>query len=142
MRVSNIFIDADGSPLGYISWYNIFLKKSAIRYIKPTIKNEKYGVQRIEIIAIYFALVDNLKIFTKTKKNRKLRKHIIVIRSDSKSTIEQLNKRIKIKDKIIRRIYESIQRKLESTSLTIIFDYLNRNKNKAGMILENLRKTR
>ena len=130
----NIAIDADGSPAGYISWHNHFINKSKIRPIRPSVKDEKFGVQRMEMLAIYFAITDNLKAFKKLKRTRQ----IIIIRSDSKSTIEQLNKRVEIKDKIIQRIYSCIVRILKKISYTIIFDYLHRAKNAAGKILEKL----
>ena len=134
MRVLNIAIDADGSPSGYISWHNHFNNKSKIRSLRPSLKNEKFGVQRMEMLAIFFAISDNIKAFKKLKRTRQ----IVIIRSDSSSTIEQLNNKAQIKDKIIQRIFESIKRMLEKISYTIVFDHLKRTKNKAGKILENI----
>ena len=94
MRATNIAIDADGSPLGYISWHNHLYNKSKIRVLKPSIKNEKFGVQRMEMLAIYFAISDNLRIFKKIKR----RKKTVIVRSDSKSTIELLNRKTGIRD--------------------------------------------
>ncbi len=136
MRATNIAIDADGSPLGYISWHNHLYNKSKIRVLKPSIKNEKFGVQRMEMLAIYFAISDNLKIFKKIKR----RKKTVIVRSDSKSTIELLNRKTGIRDDIIRRIYNSILRILKKISCNFIFDHLDRTKNTAGKILEHLRK--
>ncbi len=137
MRTINIAIDVDGSPAGYVSWHNHFSSKSKIRTLKPYKKNERFGVQRMEMLAVYFAISDNLKILRKLKRKRK---KIIIIRSDSKSTIEQLNKRVKMKDEIIKRVYSSILRILEKISCPLIFDYLNRTDNRAGKILEYVRK--
>ncbi len=134
MRVLNIAIDADGSPSGYISWHNHFNNKSKIRSLRPSQKNEKFGVQRMEMLAIFFAISDNIKAFKKLKRTRQ----IVIIRSDSRSTIEQLNNKIQIKDKIIQRVFESIKRMLKKISYTIVFDHLKRAKNKAGQILENI----
>jgi hypothetical protein len=136
LRSINIAIDVDGSPSGFISWHNHFFNKSKIRILRPSIKNEKHAVQRMEMLAVYFAILDNLKGF---KKLRRIKKTIIV-RSDSKSTIEQLNKRSNIRDDLIRRIHNSILRILSKVSCNLIFDYLNRTKNKAGKILEKIRK--
>ena len=136
MRATNIAIDADGSPLGYISWHNHLYNKSKIRILKPSIKNEKFGIQRMEMLAIYFAISDNLKIFKKIKR----RKKTVIVRSDSKSTIELLNRKTGIRDDIIRRIYNSILRILKKISCNFIFDHLDRTKNTAGKILEHLRK--
>ncbi len=136
VRAINIAIDVDGSPLGYISWHNHLYNKSKIRILKPYIKNEKFGVQRMEMLAVYFAISDNLKVFKKFKK----RKKTVIVRSDSKSTIELLNKKTGIRDDIIRRIYNSIIRILEKITCNLIFDHLNRTKNTAGKILEHLRK--
>ena len=134
MRVLNIAIDADGSPSGYISWHNHFNKQSKIKSIKPSLKNEKFGIQRIEMLAIFFAISDNLKAFKKIKRT----KQIVIIRSDSRSTIEQLNNKALINDKMIQRIYESIKRILQKICFIIVFDHLKRTKNRAGRLLENI----
>ena len=136
VRAINIAIDVDGSPLGYISWHNHHYNKSKIRVLKPSIKNEKFGVQRMEMLAVYFAISDNLKVFKKLKR----RKKTVIVRSDSKSTIELLNKKTGIRDDIIRRIYKSITRILEKITCNLIFDHLDRTRNTAGKILEHLRK--
>lgn len=136
VRTTNIAIDADGSPLGYISWHNHLYNKSKIRVLKPAIKNERFGVQRMEMLAIYFAISDNLKVFKKFKR----RKKTVIVRSDSKSTIELLNRKTGIRDDIIRRIYNSILRILKKITCNLIFDHLDRTKNTAGKILEHLRK--
>ena len=93
----------------------------------------------MEMLAVYFAISDNLKTIRK-KLKRKGKRKIIVIRSDSKSTVEQLNKRSKVKDDIIKRIYNSIIKIMEKVSCTLMFYYLRRNNNKAGKLLETLRK--
>jgi aminopeptidase C len=139
LRNIQIAIDVDGSPSGYISWHNHFQNKSKVRTLKPYKKNEKYGVQRMEMLAVYFAISDNLKAFA-TKLKKKGKRKVIVIRSDSKSTIEQLNKRSKVKDEIIKRVYNSIVKILGKIPCTLVFDYLRRTNNKAGKILELLRK--
>lgn len=139
MRNIQIAIDVDGSPSGYISWHNHFQNKSKVRTLKPYKKNERYGVQRMEMLAVYFAISDNLKAFATKLKKRGKRK-VIVIRSDSKSTIEQLNKRSKVKDEIIKRVYNSIVKIVGKISCTLVFDYLRRTNNRAGKILELLRK--
>ena len=79
VRAISIAIDVDGSPSGYISWHNHFFNKSKIRVLKPSKKNEKFGVQRMEMLAVYFAILDNLKGFRKIKRTKK---KIIIVRSD------------------------------------------------------------
>jgi hypothetical protein len=94
-------IDVDGSPSGYIAWHNHYTMTSGIRMLRPVVKNDKFGVQRMEMLAIYFAIADNCLHFrkiTNSMKNKNMRqqkqkqqqKLTIEIRSDSKSTIEQL----------------------------------------------------
>jgi len=61
-------IDVDGSPSGYIAWYNHYTGTSRIRMIRPAVKNDKFGVQRMEMLAIYFALVDNRLHFKRVSK--------------------------------------------------------------------------
>lgn len=101
LRILNIAIDSDGYPSGYITWHNHFTNKSKVRTVRPSIKNERFGVQRMKmLLAIYFAIVDNLRAFKKLKRTRQ----VIIVRSDSKSTIEQLNEKTEIKDNLIQRI--------------------------------------
>jgi hypothetical protein len=90
----------------------------------------------MELLAVYFAISDNIKIFKKFKR----RKKTIIVRSDSKSTIVLLNRKIEIRDDIIKRIYNSIIRILKKVSCNMIFNHLNRTRNTAGKILEHLRK--
>jgi hypothetical protein len=72
LRKIHIAIDVDGSPSDYISWHNHFQNRSKIRTLKPYQKNERYGVQRMEMLVVYFAILDNLNIFkTKLKKEEK-----------------------------------------------------------------------
>jgi len=92
----------------------------------------------MEMLAIYFAIVDNLKAFKKLKRTRQ----VIIVRSDSQSTIEQLNKKTGIRDKLIQRIYNSIKRMLDKIAYTIVFDYQSRTKNLAGKIIENIYRER
>jgi hypothetical protein len=69
----------------------------------------------------------------------------IEIRSDSKSTIEQLQGSSDIQDVILQRIFRTIRRFLKRlttiiTSCTILFNYLERTRNIAGLMLEQLRR--
>ena len=68
------------------------------------IKNSNYAVQRMEMLAIYFALLDNHKYLTLTRfVKRTASKNLNVhIRSDSKSTIEQSIGKSEIKDALIK----------------------------------------
>src|SRR5688500_14829419 len=88
----------------------------------------------MEMLAIFFAISDNLKAFKKIKRTRQ----IVIIRSDSRSTIEQLNNKAQITDNMIQRIYESIKRILQKICFIIVFDHLKRTKNRAGRILEKI----
>src|SRR5688572_13813806 len=88
----------------------------------------------MEMLAIFFAISDNLKGFKKIKRTRQ----IVIIRSDSRSTIEQLNNKAQINDKIIQRIYDSIKRILQKICFIIVFDHLNRATNRAGRLLEKV----
>ena len=91
----HLFIDADGSPRGYIAWYNHFTQSKLIRSIRPALKNDRFGVQRMEMLAIYFAIADNIATFQSRIKKRRIlkgtrkliRRIVVSIRSDSKSTI-------------------------------------------------------
>ena len=121
----HLFIDADGSPSGYLAWYNHFTRSKFIRSIRPAIRNDRFGVQRMEMLAIYFAIADNISIFQSRVRKRRtirggknVRKIIINIRSNSKSTVEQLKGICEIRDKMLFRICERIRRLLKILSLS------------------------
>lgn len=134
-----LFIDTDGSPSGYVTWYNPFTRSKIIRTIRPVIKNERYGVQRMEMLAIYFAIADNFIHLKKILRKRVEKKRIIIgIRSDSESTIGQLRGIYKIRDFLILRIYNRINRLLEGISFKIIFKYIGRTNNMAGILLDRV----
>ena len=67
--------------------------------IHPVVKHDKFAVQRMEMLAIYFAITDNSLHFANIMKKKKMlrqkqvpeQQFIIDIRSDSKSTVEQLH---------------------------------------------------
>ena len=129
-------IDADASPCGYVAWYNYYTESSHVRILRPVPRNEKFGVQRMEMIAIYFALVDNLRNFRRILKRNKSRRVVIAIRSDSKSTVEQLLRRSQIRDGLMKRIFRAISNLLSRLKYTIVFYYLKRSHNLAGLLLE------
>jgi hypothetical protein len=122
MIVSVKHHDRRRSPSGYIAWYNYYTNASRVRMIHPVAKNDKFAVQRMEMLAIYFAITDNSLHFgniMKKKKMKMLRQQkqgleqlTINIRSDSKSTIEQLHGLSEIRNIMLQRIYKAIKRVL------------------------------
>jgi reverse transcriptase-like protein len=139
--LKELIIDVDGSPLGFIAWYNYRTKNSLIRMIQPVAKNLRFGVQRVEMAAIYYGLRDNIVPLLKVN-NSKRRKIYIDIRSDSKSTIEQLQGHSKIRDRKLQKITKSIMKMISRIKLKIVFNHVNRNKNIAGQILDIQRRER
>ena len=107
------------------------------------IKSSNYAVQRMEMLAIYFALSDNRKYLTLTKfVKRTITKNLkIQIRSDSKSTIEQLIGKCEIKDSLIQRICDSIRRLLDRIPQCIKFSHVKRSKNIAGILLDKKKRS-
>ena len=89
------------------------------------------------MLAIYFALADNIRnIRRKTSKHMKERV-IIAVRSDSRSTVEQLRGLSQIRDAVMRRIFFAITNLLAKVRQTIIvFSHLKRSYNLAGLLLE------
>jgi hypothetical protein len=69
---------------------------------------------------------------------------IIDIRSDSKSTVEQLHGLSEIRSVMLQRIYAAIKRALHETTFpyTTLFTYLERTRNIAGLMLEQLGRKR
>ena len=132
--MNEILIDVDGSPRGYVAWYNHSTNNSMIRTTRSLPKNIKFGVQRAEMIAIYYALKDNIEVLSgKISGKKKIR---IDVRSDSKSTIEQLQGISRIRDKKLLVMFKRIMRLLLRNGLRIVFHYVQRNMNIAGVILD------
>jgi ribosomal protein L1 len=94
------------------------------------------------MLAMYFALLDSLKYLTVTKHvKRTFSKNFnMQIRSDSKSTIEQLIGKCEIKDALIQRIYVSINRLLHRIPQLIKFSHVKRSRNIAGILLNEKRR--
>ena len=93
------------------------------------------------MVATYFALADNSKnVRSITKIVNKKKGLIIDIRSDSKSTVEQLQGISKIRDIILHRICKAIKKLLVETAYPIVFNYVKRTRNIAGLLLERMRR--
>lgn len=136
-----IVIDADASPSGFVAWYNHYTETSRIMPVRPSPRNERFGVQRMELLAIYFALRDNLVHIRHALRHSSKRRVLVEIRSDSKSTVEQLRGASEIRDSLMRRIISAIGRLLAKMGCTtIVFDHLERSKNIAGLMLEQRRR--
>jgi hypothetical protein len=133
-------IDADASPSGYYAWYNHYSREPCINPIRPVTKNERFGVQRMEMLAIYFALADNMPKISRIAKRQKRRRLLVAVRSDSKSTVEQLRGLSEIRDPLMKRIADAIVRLLTKIRYTIVFDHLDRSRNMAGLLLEQKRR--
>jgi len=140
MRLSSITIDADGSPSGYVAWYNHSTGKPGFKVLRPSAKNEKYGVQRMEMLAIYFALVDNQRQISMLASSQKKKQIVLNIRSDSKTCIEQLQGVSKVRDAMLQRICSAIKKLLDKMAYMIIFNHLERARNHAGLLLEQRRR--
>jgi hypothetical protein len=142
VRQHSIIIDADASPSGYIAWYNHHTEKGTIKPVRPSPRNERFGVQRMELLAIYFALRDNLAHIRRTFRRSSKRRIVVEVRSDSKTTVDQLRGTTEIRDSLMRRIVSVIGRLLAGMDCctTIVFDHLERSRNIAGLMLEQRRR--
>jgi len=108
--------------------------------LRPALRNQKFGVQRMEMLAVYFALADNLADIKRTARRKKSKRVVINIRSDSKSTVEQLLGLCAIRDSVMRRISYVIGKLLARIKCTITFDHLERSHNIAGLLIEQKRR--
>ncbi len=134
-------IDADASPSGYIAWYNHSEETHKVRKVRPSPKNERFGVQRMELLAIYFAIADNWSdVIKRTGKHNKKKRIIISIRSDSKSTIDQLQGLSRIRDALMYKIFSAISKLIAKFRYKITFHHLERSQNIAGILLEHRRR--
>ena len=140
LRLSSITIDADGSPSGYVAWYNHSSETGKIRVLRPSIKNDRYGVQRMEMLAIYFALADNQWQINRVASSQRKKQLVINVRSDSKTSVEQLQGIAEVRDSLMQRICTAIKKLLEKMSYMIIFNHLERTRNIAGLLLEQKRR--
>lgn len=140
MRLSSITIDADGSPSGYIAWYNHCTETRKIRALRPFPKNDRYGVQRMEMLAIYFALADNQRQIGRIANSQKKKQLVVNIRSDSKTSVEQLQGVCEVRDSMLQRICAAIRKLLDRMAYMIIFNHLERARNVAGFLLEQRRR--
>ena len=141
MHLLSTTIDADGSPSGHIAWYNHTTETSKIRSLRPSAKNDRYGIQRMEMLAIYFALSDNQQHINKIVSSQSRKHFIINIRSDSRTTVEQLQGASGIRDELLQKIYLAIKKLSEKMRYTIInFSHLERTRNIAGLMLEQRRR--
>jgi hypothetical protein len=139
---STVVIDADASPSGYIAWYNHHTGGQNIISIRPSPKHERFGVQRMELLAIYFALKENLAHIRGALRRSSKKRIVVEVRSDSKTTVDQLRGTTEIRDSLMRRIVSVIGRLLAGMdcSTTIVFDHLERSRNIAGLMLEQKRR--
>jgi len=92
------------------------------------------------MLAIYFALADNRRQICRIASDPK-KKHLVVnIRSDSKTSVEQLQGKSEIRDSLLQRICIAIRKLLERMAYTTVFNHLGRSRNIAGLLLDKRRR--
>jgi hypothetical protein len=94
----------------------------------------------MEMLAIYFALADNLRNIRMVAEGRRKKRIVVNIRSDSKTSVEQLQGISEVRDSVMQRICRSIRKLLDRVSYMIVFHHLDRAKNIAGLLLEQRRR--
>ena len=92
------------------------------------------------MLAIYFALADNQRQIRRIADSQRRKQVVINIRSDSKTSVEQLQGISEIRDSMMQRIYAAIRKLLDKISYMIIFNHLERARNIAGLLLEQRRR--
>jgi Reverse transcriptase-like len=95
----------------------------------------------VEMAPVYYGLRDNIGPYIKAGRSKR-KKIFVDLRSDSKSTIEQLKGLSKIRGHKLSRITKSIMKILSRIKLKIKFKHVHRNKNMAGQILDLQRRIR
>jgi 3-phosphoglycerate kinase len=89
------------------------------------------------MLAIYFAVAENQWLIGHLADTQRKNKQLVInLRSDSKTSIEQLQGVSKIRDALIQRICNAIKKLLEKTGSIIIFSHLERTRNIAGLFLD------
>jgi len=94
----------------------------------------------MEMLAIYFALADNQRNIRRMAEGQRKKRVVVNIRSDSKTSIEQLQGISEVRDGLMQRIYAAIRNLLERMSYMIVFNHLDRTRNIAGLLLEQRRR--
>jgi len=94
----------------------------------------------MEMLAIYFALADNQRNIWRMAEGQRKKRVVVNIRSDSKTSVEQLQGISEVRDNLMRRIYAAIRSLLDKMSYMIIFNHLDRTRNIAGLLLEQRRR--
>lgn len=95
----------------------------------------------MEMLAVYFALADNLaEIRRAVRRGGSGKRVMICVRSDSKSTVDQLLGLCVIRDLLMQRISHAIAKLLARIRCTIRFDHLGRSNNIAGLLIEQKRR--
>jgi hypothetical protein len=94
----------------------------------------------MEMLAIYFALADNQRQIRRIADNQRRKQVVINIRSDSKTSVEQLQGVSEVRDAVMQRICAAIRKLLDKISYMIIFNHLERARNIAGLLLEQRRR--
>jgi hypothetical protein len=90
----------------------------------------------MEMLAIYFALADNQRNIWKMAEGPRKKRVVVNVRSDSKTSVEQLQGISKVRDGMMRRICSAIRNLLDRMSYMTTFHHLNRTRNIAGLLLE------
>ena len=103
-------------------------------------RNDRYGVQRMEMLAIYFALADNQRNIRMMAEGQRKKRVVVNIRSDSKTSVEQLQGISLVRDNLMRKTYVAIRSLLDRMSYMIVFNHLDRTRNIAGLLLEQRRR--
>lgn len=89
----------------------------------------------MEMLAIYFALADNLRHIHRLAQGQRKKRLVINIQSDSKTSVEQLQGISEVRDSLMQRICTAIHKLLDRMSYMIVFNHLDKAKNIAGLLL-------
>lgn len=92
------------------------------------------------MLAIYFALADNQRQINMIASSQRKKQLVVNIRSDSKTSVEQLQGMSEVRDAMLQRICAAIKKLLERMAYMIIFNHLERARNIAGLLLEQRRR--
>ena len=94
----------------------------------------------MEMLAIYFALVDSQRHIRYLAGGQKKKLLVINIRSDSRTSVEQLQGISEIHDALMKRICSAIGNLLDRIAYVTVFSHLDRTRNIAGLLLERRRR--
>jgi hypothetical protein len=94
----------------------------------------------MEMLAIYFALADNLRQIRRIADGQRKKTLVVNIRSDCKTSVEQLHGTSKVREVLMQRICAAISKLLDRMEYRTVFSHSESERNIARHLLVKQRR--